>query len=721
MRFLFFLALFPHYLSAGFLSWFYTSPETVKQFDCSYDCGKLGSEGIKQVQWKGIEVLWELDRLNHLVKGETFLGNTIPVSPTDPWVKKTAREGISIALTFEVPKRIKIPCSNYHYFSSSEIGRIEKTKSIWWPTIQQDDEGKIIGYGVDLCSLDFDSSVEGTVLDEVDWSLDSLKEIHDFSATIETVLKGDYGSWFRDHFRSFHEEASSVVEDQNRRQGDITRKIHQVDALLAQGINSHMGVSQKEKRAKLFKALEQSKKEAQVAGEIQQKFEKTRDNIHEGLTIYGPCIRSRLREIGQAYCAIWDDCAAHHHAPAAYYNRALYHYGEGNNMNCIEDIKKLFEMTPSEMITEKMRENLLLRQGKAECELDLFDDAIFTLSKHISAFPRRKEAYLERAIAHFEKGNTAEALKDFIDSGAKIDPIINSPAETMEYGLGVMKGLGLGIAYATQENLLFLMSSPSGLLHGMIALATSPEETSKEFVRSCQEVIGVIKENGLPEIILAIFPEAKELFTNEPIHPSRQGELTGQLIGCFGIDFLLLEGGGKAVSAARNFRSANATLTLERMARSIQVEQQMIHHTQEWWTRTSKLIDELKVSPNRDFGKSLYRTFRDTPLSESQVRKILHRAGYKTFPKPKGLPHDCIVTISHKDGGMVYRKAGSTTEQVLNVRVMPGDPCSPNLRQRKPYVVQRRGDKALSPVGQFVPKNLEEIHIPVEEYTFKGW
>lgn len=152
-------------------------------------------------------MLWELDRLNHFVKGETFPGNTIPVLPTDPWVKETVREGMSIALTFEVPKRLEIPCSNYHYFSSSKIGRVEKTESIWWPTIERDDEGKIIGYGIGLCSLDFDSSAEGTVLDEVDWSLDSLKEIHDFSATIETILKGDYGSWFRDHFRFFHEEA----------------------------------------------------------------------------------------------------------------------------------------------------------------------------------------------------------------------------------------------------------------------------------------------------------------------------------------------------------------------------------------------------------------------------------------------------------------------------------------------------------------------------------
>ena len=57
----FFLIFFPYSLSAGFLSWFYTSPNKVSQFECPHHCGTWGSEGVCHVEWKAILVMWELD------------------------------------------------------------------------------------------------------------------------------------------------------------------------------------------------------------------------------------------------------------------------------------------------------------------------------------------------------------------------------------------------------------------------------------------------------------------------------------------------------------------------------------------------------------------------------------------------------------------------------------------------------------------------------------
>jgi len=70
---------------------------------------------------------------------------------------------------------------------------------------------------------------------------------------------------------------------------------------------------------------------------------------------------------------------------------------------------------------------------------------------------------------------------------------------------------------------------------------------------------------------------------------------------------------------------------------------------------------------------------------------------------------------------MVYIKAGTTEEQSILIRVMPGDPKSPNPLQQKPYVIQRKGAQAITKDGLLISKNADEIHIPLNEYQFKGW
>ena len=70
---------------------------------------------------------------------------------------------------------------------------------------------------------------------------------------------------------------------------------------------------------------------------------------------------------------------------------------------------------------------------------------------------------------------------------------------------------------------------------------------------------------------------------------------------------------------------------------------------------------------------------------------------------------------------MVYRRLGTNEKECILVRVMPGNPHSPNAYQQKPYVVQRKGKKALTVDGELIPWELSEAHIPLEQYNFKGW
>ncbi|MCB1067979.1 MAG: hypothetical protein KDK56_07315 [Simkania sp.] len=64
---------------------------------------------------------------------------------------------------------------------------------------------------------------------------------------------------------------------------------------------------------------------------------------------------------------------------------------------------------------------------------------------------------------------------------------------------------------------------------------------------------------------------------------------------------------------------------------------------------------------------------------------------------------------------------GQAIDKNILVRVMPGDPSSPNPMQKKPYVIQRIGDKAVSKEGKLIGRKEIEAHIPLDDFEFKGW
>ncbi len=717
------LALIPAYLSAGFFDWFYTSSNKVTQFECPNHCGKWGTEGMRQVEWEAVLALWELDRLGHALKGEEFPFQELPKSLNSPWYQNFKEKGVSVSLEIVSKKVITENKSFYDeiYYSSKDCDFI-KFFDVW--TIDH-----ILDVNGDLQGIEYTKWLWNETDDEDDeddeyteYRFNSLKEINRFCTDIHNVLFPFYRQYVDDFYKCDIEWAERIIAFQDKMIIRSKDAIKEKSKIINENPNTKPWIQQEIRRKESHqKELEWRSRKLQEAQEELSCQSLCRNRFHQVLEHYTPLIESKLGCIRQAYCAIWDYCIAHHNAPAAYYNRALYYFDEGLNMNCIEDIKKFIKMTPPEMLSEEMRAKLEFRKGKAECELDLFEDAIHTLSKYIAAYPRRKEAYLERAIAYLEKGNIPEALQDFIDSQYEMRPIESTSMEEFECGIGLMKGMGKGALEALNEARLLIASSASGLSHGLIALVTAPQETSREFVHACQEVVAVIKENGLVDTLMPHYPEIYELFSGEPLSYFRQGELMGQVIGHLGIDYALLKGGAKAVKAVRKLRKANAILTLERMSKSIQVEQQMINHTREWWSRSAPIIDELRAARGTKIDKEIFRAFRNQSLSESQVRKILHHAGFKTFPRPKGIPHDCKIKISKKSGGMVYIKAGTTEEQNILVRVMPGDPKSPNPLQQNPYVIQRKGADAISKDGCIVKKGSEKAHILLSEFEFKSW
>ena len=94
----------------------------------------------------------------------------------------------------------------------------------------------------------------------------------------------------------------------------------------------------------------------------------------------------------------------------------------------------------------------------------------------------------------------------------------------------------------------------------------------------------------------------------------------------------------------------------------------------EWFMRYSPKIDALRRThhdPKR-FYAALRSEFAPQNLNELKIRRTLKYAGFDTYPRPEGLPTNIIVEFANKNGGMVYRLAGSTNKQNQLVRVCPG-------------------------------------------------
>ena len=155
-----------------------------------------------------------------------------------------------------------------------------------------------------------------------------------------------------------------------------------------------------------------------------------------------------------------------------------------------------------------------------------------------------------------------------------------------------------------------------------------------------------------------------------------------------------------------------------------------------WWERATNTINELKGSAPSDriFYKNVRQYFENHNLSEIQIRHVLNYSGFKTYPRPAGLPKDCLVEFADKNGGMIYRKPGTTNPQNIIVRIMDGTRKENvvtafmegkdlgHWRQQTPYVVQRRGELYLTRDGEWIKDGRDpRAHIPLEIFEFKGW
>ncbi len=413
---------------------------------------------------------------------------------------------------------------------------------------------------------------------------------------------------------------------------------------------------------------------------------------------------SLLSVIRPKFINLYSNCLDNHPHPKIYYERGMCYFHEGNLYASLTDMKAVINSADTEELETLLTSNFYLQEGSSYAELGQYDEAIEALTKSIAKDLNNKEAYFERASAYFETGDFDLAIADYLESGMK--PTLLDPNDliSIEFSKYLMSGILKGTGEAALDFVPSILSSINGLSHALWAFGSDPLNCSKEMVSTCKEMIELLSQKSCMELLEAFIPEVRDF--NNSTSNEEKARLLGYMIGKYGTEIFAPAG---ALKIYKNLRSANRLLTLQNLSKTSK-EASIIKETSAKWSKTH-LESMEKFRTTEDF----LNTFKGYTLSENQIRKILHQAGFQTFPRPKGIPNNFKVTFSNKGCGMKYINPQNPHE---SIRVMPGKPHSIKASQRKPYVIYQKHGKTLDKFGNIVDAASAEAHIPVDEFVY---
>ena len=725
-------------LQAELFDWF--SPQKKQQpssFGCMHDCMGPGSQGLEDLELKAMQAIWEYDRMWHALNREPF-EYSLPKSFENVWFLRL-RAGFYVYSQYpvvnidELKKYYKLT-SEWNFSSAIDYWETESDERRWEYDRDVDDEPT-------------NEESKTQAFEKGNWqnfrwfiNIPMLEDEDNYCLTnhreIKCFLEHSTLNWF---VRQFIEEQypwnDKALEEIDKAENFYRARLEDAEKNFARAKErfSLPDARQEQWLKELAEKFDDRKKHLQRFLEVKESLIPRIHTDLELLSTHQALIDARLSDLNQTHLVLLDHCIENHKAPASYLARAQHHLMEGNSFEALLDVRELLENTPPAILKEGIEKEIATTKATAENEVGLFNEALLTLSNFLEKHPHNQQVLIEKAIAHFETENFYEAIEDFVNG--KIDrPIILEGShwgdlkQGLELSSGLIQGITKGAGKAAIEFVPGAISSLSALSRGLWAFAADPEDVSIQLVMATKCLAAIIAEQGPAQTLVQFLgPEAEELVHSKGrLSYARQGELVGSLIGRYGLEIFACLKGASAIQSYRALRKANAVLSVEKMALSAQRGGDLAFIYKDWSKNVLPQIDAIVASTkSQRVGKEIGILARElqkkAPLTENQVRQLLHRSGLKTFRRPKGIPHDCVYEVSKQGGGMVYRRLGTTKEECILVRVMPGNPHSPNAYQQKPYVVQRKGKKALTVDGELIPWELSEAHIPLEQYNFKGW
>ena len=266
------------------------------------------------------------------------------------------------------------------------------------------------------------------------------------------------------------------------------------------------------------------------------------------------------------FTKIMEYCKTSHQTSRAFYESGCWNFLMGNCLEAIEDGIVFINLTEKEGKNEQLVSETYLQQGEAFAEVLAYDQAIEALTKAIELNPQNKNAYFERSVSYFEKGNFDRAFEDYVLSEIRPTPIDNNLLDHLNFSLGLSIGVLKGGMEATQEFIPSLLASFQGLSQGLWAFAQDPVQMSSELVLAAHQCIEFVKENSSQEVLLTLVPELQDLIGNwKDLDSQQKGTLTGHIIGKYGVDIFAGVGLTKGMQLYRNLKRANNVLTFEAM------------------------------------------------------------------------------------------------------------------------------------------------------------
>ncbi len=252
---------------------------------------------------------------------------------------------------------------------------------------------------------------------------------------------------------------------------------------------------------------------------------------------------------------------------------------------------------------------ILLEKGTVLNNCMLYKSAIEVLTEAIKLNPHNPNAYLERALAHFERGETKLALEDYKKSKLKNsyfsrefirDPSLPFASKDFylsrnrkDFTKGLLKGILKGSKESTQNFLPSLLSSLRGTAHGLWAFVLNPQEVSQEMAKVFYGMGEYIKHHTAQECLECVVPELEKLSQNwDHLDDYQKGKKIGYIIGKYGVDIFLPVGLIKGVAKVRTFKRANTALTLETCLSSSKNKAKILKESANIATVRASIIDQ---------------------------------------------------------------------------------------------------------------------------------
>lgn len=253
-------------------------------------------------------------------------------------------------------------------------------------------------------------------------------------------------------------------------------------------------------------------------------------------------------------------------AAQLYYDSGYLNLKAGEFDEAVDDINDYLQSLTEEQ-SASVIPDVFFQQGSAYIQLAAYDDAVRFLNMAIELDPSNKNAYFERAIAFFEKGNFDTAFQDYILTDLRLKSINPSNLSEAEFAVGLFNGTVLGTKDAFIEFIPSMLLAVQSLGHGLWAFVEDPITVSSDLARASVACVDYLRTHSTAEIISTLVPELRTLIMEwDTLTPARQGELFGYAIGKYGLEVCATSGIVKTAKAYKDLRRANALQTFEAYA-----------------------------------------------------------------------------------------------------------------------------------------------------------